>query len=446
MWSTRPRDSGKIFAEDCPPDTVVLPMLVDDVSTGHRSKRSRLGEHVSSTLTSQAPTPSQTSPMIVPVMTGSRLTTLHCNTKQRTSMPSQPLGTEDGKLNLVDGNRLHRAATRQACFASFPSRRVAEGQSLLEQHSVKKATALDYQKRVDDIVEFAFMHQLPYNSVKETELMLLEYLDMFFLDGATIEEAQKAIAAWQWYQPHVGPRANEPLPRVSRALQGWRKLAPPVTRPPMPAIFMALLVQTLVQMHKVREALALTLMFFAYLRPGEALRMKQRDLVRPALANQCWAINLHPSMFQEVSKTQLSDEAIALNSQEIMALGPLLSRLCTGKPDDMLFGIDYRTMKQVFEEALSRSPLQRVRYVLYQARHGGPSHDRRNGARSIPEIRQRGRWTADSSLRRYEAHARLQQEELRERPAVRQAGELALQKLTTTLARGLDRLQEHDLL
>ena len=49
--------------------------------------------------------------------------------------------------------------------------------------------------------------------------------------------------------------------------------------------------------------------------------------------------------------------------------------------------------------------------MLYQLRHGGPSHDRRSRTRSLAEVKQRGRWASDTSVRRYEAHARLQQEE-----------------------------------
>ena len=47
----------------------------------------------------------------------------------------------------------------------------------------------------------------------------------------------------------------------------------------------------------------------------------------------------------------------------------------------------------------------------YQLRRGGPSADRRDSVRSLQGIKQRGRWIADSSMRRYEAAARLQKEE-----------------------------------
>ena len=43
-------------------------------------------------------------------------------------------------------------------------------------------------------------------------------------------------------------------------------------------------------------------------------------------------------------------------------------------------------------------------------RHSGPSYDRCHRLRSLLEIKARGRWAADSSLRRYEQHGRLNQE------------------------------------
>ena len=43
-----------------------------------------------------------------------------------------------------------------------------------------------------------------------------------------------------------------------------------------------------------------------------------------------------------------------------------------------------------------------TRFVLYQLRHGGPSHDRRWGYRPMLEVKQRCRWASDTSLSRYE--------------------------------------------
>ena len=93
----------------------------------------------------------------------------------------------------------------------------------------------------------------------------------------------------------------------------------------------------------------------------------------------------------------------------------------------------------VFESAQARCNFAKVKYVMYQARHGGPSHDRREKLRSLPEVRQRGRWLTEQSLRRYEAHARLQQEELKEPASTREAGRQGLKYLAKELRAALSR-------
>jgi len=103
-----------------------------------------------------------------------------------------------------------------------------------------------------------------------------------------------------------------------------------------------------------------------------------------------------------------------LDSSDLLSLGTFLDRQRTGEPDQPLFKSQYPNVKKSFEKAQEKCGLKNVKYVMYQARHGGPSHVRRHKLRSLVEVKQRGRWVGDSSLRRYEAHARVQQEEGKE--------------------------------
>ena len=77
-----------------------------------------------------------------------------------------------------------------------------------------------------------------------------------------------------------------------------------------------------------------------------------------------------------------------------------------------LFTFEYRRFKEAFEKAQKKLALPTV-FILYQLRHGGASHDRAKGYRNLVEVKQRLRVTADSTLRRCEAHARMQQVERR---------------------------------
>ena len=76
-----------------------------------------------------------------------------------------------------------------------------------------------------------------------------------------------------------------------------------------------------------------------------------------------------------------------------------------------LFDFDYRSFNENFRTASRAAGLSAVKPDLYQLRHGGPSHDILNRLRSKAEVKDRGRWRDDRSVRRYEAHGMLQLQE-----------------------------------
>ena len=59
------------------------------------------------------------------------------------------------------------------------------------------------------------------------------------------------------------------------------------------------------------------------------------------------------------------------------------------------------------QQAAEALHLQALRPCLYGLRHGGASEDMLHRHRPVPEIKLRGRWAADSSLRRYMKHTKL---------------------------------------
>ena len=63
-----------------------------------------------------------------------------------------------------------------------------------------------------------------------------------------------------------------------------------------------------------------------------------------------------------------------------------------------------------FNEAAARLQLQDIRPCRYGTRHGGASEDLRRKLRTHLEVKRRGRWADDRSLRRYGKETKLQQE------------------------------------
>ena len=232
------------------------------------------------------------------------------------------------------------------------------------------------------------------------------FLNCIFEQGVDLHEGTKLWAAVADAFPDFGQK--DKLPRTRRALQGWHKVDPQRTRPPIPWQLVAAISMKMLARQRVHSSLAVLTMFSAYLRPSECLFLQKSDLMKPMPGHKHYSLHLHPSARQEVSKVGLSDESILLDSVTLPWLGLALDRL--DSPDQYLFNLHYSSLAHHWKQALVDLGLQAGHCVLYQLRHAGPSHDRLHHLRSALEVKQRGRWAADSSVRRYEAHGRVSQE------------------------------------
>eukprot|EP00973_Karenia_brevis_P006482 882223-Karenia_brevis.AAC.1 len=62
--------------------------------------------------------------------------------------------------------------------------------------------------------------------------------------------------------------------------------------------------------------------------------------------------------------------------------------------------------------------LEALKPTLYSLRHGGASEDILRRRRSVQEVKRRGRWTSDASLKRYAKEARLLSEISKLHPSI----------------------------
>ena len=82
--------------------------------------------------------------------------------------------------------------------------------------------------------------------------------------------------------------------------------------------------------------------------------------------------------------------------------------------------------------------LERWRPVLYMARHTGASLDRLEDRISLEEVRRRGRWASDRSVKRYEKRAMIQEVFLAMTAQQRRYADIAAAGLLKLLRRKLD--------
>ena len=142
--------------------------------------------------------------------------------------------------------------------------------------------------------------------------------------------------------------------------------------------------------------------------PRGSFSLRRKDLVGSSSLGMDWAVNLHSSEELEASKVDATNETILLNNQEVPWLGSALSCLAP-TPEAALIPSSYQSVQLAWTTAQHKLRLK-DKAVLYQLRHSGASWDRYRNYRDTLEVKLRGRWSSDSSVRRYEQDALVSQQ------------------------------------
>ena len=130
----------------------------------------------------------------------------------------------------------------------------------------------------------------------------------------------------------------------------------------------------------------------------------------PASGIAAWALLLAPSSLGRPSKTKEFDESILLDMSWIPGLHQFLLRLKTVLGSRRIFPMDYLEFLTCFRRCAETAGIDGLAPHPYSLRHGGACQDGLYGLRPLTLVKRRGRWKADSSVRRYEKHARVLRE------------------------------------
>jgi len=282
------------------------------------------------------------------------------------------------------------------------------GPSLLESQSVSRATSLDYAKRLNEFVTFCAALGVALGTDEEIEMGLLEFFDSAYLSGKPLDHGTKLLAAvgWHWPRLHRCTRSGK-LPRARRALQGWGRVAPLLTRLPLPWPVVVLIATALALRRRPDLALGVLVAADCYLRPGQLLSLRGSSVVpaQPHLGNafRHTALLLFPRTEVDSSKRNEFDDSVVMDSAGRKWISVALERLAQERPqNELLFAISdlkFRLLFQTMADAVGFAHLDCSPHVL---RHVGPSHDHLVKARPLEEIRRRGGWSSLASVSRYE--------------------------------------------
>jgi len=292
-----------------------------------------------------------------------------------------------------------------------PSQVSAGGSSILEQNAVAASTDEDYAKRLAEFNSFFDQSGEEERNIDELEMKMLEWFDHKFLEGAPLDVGTKLLAAVGHRYPVLHKSAfSGLLPRARRALQGWGRLEPLGSRLALPMLVLYALVWSMLRRNWVDAALGALLGADAYLRPGELLNLMGRSVIaaRPELGDAYQHVTLHlfPREGGVASKTHAFDDSVLLNSEGKEWLAQAVLRWARrAGPEGALIGESNESLNRKLQTVAEAWGLQAWNITAYLLRHTGPSHDHLNRLRPLAEIKRRGRWASDRSVKRYEKAA-----------------------------------------
>ena len=215
-------------------------------------------------------------------------------------------------------------------------------------------------------------------------------------------------AAIRFAVPAYSSHGHLHLPRVCRALKGWRRMSPQKTRRPLPWDVVAAIAWNL-SAKSVGMALNWLLMVDTYMRPSECLLLTTDQILPPT---KRWpmlraAVLLHPDQRGLSSKTGEMNESLIVTRPWLSKA--LMKYVATRRSKGQLWDFNLVELRKAFLVAARNVGISKWDPCLYMARHTGASLDRLTGALPLTEVQKRGRWRADSSVRRYEKRALVQE-------------------------------------
>ena len=311
-----------------------------------------------------------------------------------------------------------------------------DGLSFLERSSLAEGSLELYRSTYRLFLCNCKTRRLPAKTAAQLDRAVVSMMHEMYREGELSSEAQKLISVVKKFRPSL--RGAGTLPRSQTAARGFRRLAPPSTRQPLPWDCACLIASILIVDGQWLTALATLLCFCLYRRPAEIMRLTREQLVAPVRrrghAGSYWSVTLHPRENLQSSKTGMFDESLQVDVAPFLFLGRALRVLRQRlRPGERVFPFSYGTWARRFEDAAGRGGLRVLEPILYQLRHGGVSQDASSRARTTAEIKRRGRWLDDRSLTRYENGGRVAELLGRLPIAVRRRAGAAARRVGVTL-------------
>ena len=271
--------------------------------------------------------------------------------------------------------------------------------NLLLAHSVIDTTySASYYPAVKDFLHWAIKRHPTLETDEELDMAIADYMaELCYIhrDGMSAGSNLLAGVLATW------PKLEGSLPHTARALKSWQRLDPGGAGEAIAAETAVVMAEDMRAHGDQESALFMEANMDTYWRQQDGFNLLREDVVilrgaqargRPLLV----ALNFGVARRGERSKTGV-DQGVIVDHQ---CVAEALAAHCEHLgPKDKVFKITREHFHEAYYASAARLGLRLP--PPHAVRHCGPSRDAFEHFRSLKEIQRRGRWEAESPVKRY---------------------------------------------
>lgn len=226
--------------------------------------------------------------------------------------------------------------------------------------------------------------------------LITEYLHEIYLEREGVGKQLAADTVFGVMK--LLPRCSNSLQASRASLDGWQRLHPGESYPPLTYELAVLISTCMARGGLMHYAVACLLAFDCFLRVGELANIRRSDVATAAdtRLGPTWsgmAVRLRHTKTGNNQWVRLESEIVRQLVQLLLDIDP------DADGDSTLFPFTAAQFRAVFKHVCAQLQLS-SRYVPHSLRHGGATHWFMQG-RSVDDILVRGRWASTNTARRY---------------------------------------------
>lgn len=344
------------------------------------------------------------------------------------AIPNTVITTVHGKGRLISSGSSSSPSSSsfQPNQLSATSSLIDSTRQLLQSSSMSATTIAAYSTAVRRFLDYCHSqpihhrHRFPHpTAVQELDFCLQQFICVLFIHYAGRNKQLAVNAVYGIY--FINPEFRGLLKRSEQLLQGWGRLKPSISHPPLTWPLATLIAVTFAVNNHIDAALATLVSFDGLLRIGEMVNIKISDVstlqdsrrgttAATALSSTAsHPLHQQPSLSSTRVCIRLAKTKTGKNQWcELFNndLGILITKFVANKdPNEYLFNFpssrpadNYRQSLKLVLDGLG---LTQSHYSPHSLRHGGATHAHIHLNQSIEVIMHRGRWQSNNTCRSY---------------------------------------------